>query len=185
MNFPHESHLVWIDLEMSGLEPEKDSILEIATIVTDKYLNILEIGPNIAIHQPQSLLDRMDSWNKDHHSRSGLIKKVLKSEINIEEAEKISLKFIKKYTIENKNPLCGNSIGQDRRFLYKYMPKLSAQLSYRSIDVTSFKELFIRWFPHMPLFQKQEKHQALDDIQESIAELNYYKGQMFLPITHS
>ena len=172
-------NLVWIDLEMSGLEPEKDVILEIATIVTDSKLNILAEGPSLVIHQSDNILNGMDDWNKRHHSQSGLVDRVKKSPYSTSDCEIITLDFIKPYTIERGNLLCGNSITQDRRFLYKYMPKLSDWLSYRSIDVTSVKELAFRWFPNPLEFEKEEKHQALHDIRESIAELAYYKNTIF------
>lgn len=177
-------NLVWMDLEMSGLEPERDVILEIATIVTDPNLKILEEGPVIAIHQPENILNGMDDWNKRHHSQSGLVDRVRRSQFDCAAAEDRTLEFIKKYTVAHDkthsgNLLCGNSITQDRRFLYKYMPKISAWLSYRNVDVSSVKELVFRWFPDLPEFEKQERHQALDDIRESIAELEYYKKTVF------
>ena len=172
-------NLVWIDLEMSGLEPDRDVILEIATIVTDPHLKILAEGPVLAIHQPDNILNGMDDWNKRHHNQSGLVERVKKSQYSLSDCESLTLDFIKPYTIEKGNLLCGNSITQDRRFLYKYMPKLSNWLCYRSVDVTSVKELAFRWFPNLPEFQKQEKHQALNDIRESIAELDYYKKMIF------
>ncbi len=175
----NEENLVWIDLEMSGLDPEHNTIIEIATIVTDKNLNILEKGPNLAIKQSLKLLESMDEWNTTHHTASGLWAKVLNDSVSMEEADKATLDFIKKWTMEGKNPLCGNSIGQDRRFLYKYMPQISEYLHYRNIDVTSIKEIAKRWYPELPAFNKLEKHQALDDIIESIDELKYFQEHIF------
>ena len=175
----NEENLVWIDLEMSGLDPEHNTIIEIATIVTDKDLNILEKGPNLAIKQSLKLLESMDEWNTTHHTASGLWDKVLNDSVSMEEADKATLDFIKKWTMEGKNPLCGNSIGQDRRFLYKYMPQISEYLHYRNIDVTSIKEIAKRWYPELPAFNKLEKHQALDDIIESIDELKYFQEHIF------
>lgn len=176
-----EPNLVWIDLEMSGLEPEKCVILEIATIVTDKDLRILGEGPNIAIKQPDEIFSGMDDWNTRHHNQSGLVARCKRSPISLQQAEEMTLKFLSPFTSPGQNPLCGNSICQDRRFLYKYMPKLSEWLHYRNIDVTSLKELHARWYPQFEEFKKQEKHLALDDIRESIAELDYYRKHMFIP----
>lgn len=172
-------NLVWMDLEMSGLEPEKDVILEIATIVTDANLNILEEGPVLAVHQPLNVFECMDDWNTRHHNQSGLVERCKKSQYSLADCENETLRFIKKYTVEKGNVLCGNSITQDRRFLYKYMPKLSNWLNYRNVDVSSIKELTFRWYPNLPEFQKMESHKALDDIRESIAELQYYRKTIF------
>ena len=177
-------NLVWMDLEMSGLNPEHDVILEIATVVTDANLKILGKGPVIAIHQPENILNGMDDWNTRHHTQSGLVERVRHSRYDTAAAEKATLDFIRQYTVKHDrehsgNLLCGNSITQDRRFLYKYMPQISEWLSYRNIDVSSIKELAFRWFPNLPEFEKQERHQALDDILESIAELEYYKKTIF------
>ena len=177
-------NLVWMDLEMSGLNPEHDVILEIATIVTDPNLKILGEGPVIAIHQPENVLSSMDDWNTRHHTQSGLVERVRHSQYDLASAEKVTLDFIKQFTVghdkdHSGNLLCGNSITQDRRFLYKYMPKISSWLNYRNVDVSSIKELAFRWFPDLPEFEKQERHQALDDIRESIAELEYYKKTSF------
>jgi oligoribonuclease len=168
---------------MTGLEPETDVILEIATIITDKDLNIIEEGPNLAIKHSHKLIEGMDEWNQKHHGASGLIHRVRESETDTAEAEQKTLAFIQKYTRKGFNPLCGNTIGQDRRFLYKYMTELSGWLSYRSVDVTSIKELAKRWYPMFPEFAKEEKHQALDDIRESIAELRYYRKELFVDKT--
>lgn len=171
-------NLVWIDLEMSGLEPETDKILEIATIITDKELNILAEGPNIAIKNDDSVLEAMDEWNTEHHGASGLIERVKNSKYSLKDAEIATLEFIKQYTEIKTNPLCGNSIGQDRRFLYPYMPELSKWLHYRNIDVSSVKELYNRWYDG-EIFKKQEKHEALADIVESIDELKFYRAKIF------
>lgn len=174
-------HLIWIDLEMNGLEPERHTILEIATIVTDSNLVVLEEGPVFAVQHPDSIVDAMDDWNITHHTDSGLIKRVLASEVTMGEAEQRTLDFVAKYTVPGKSPLCGNSIGQDRRFLRKYMPTLHAHFHYRSIDVSSFKEMIRRWYPSMSPFYKNNAHLALDDIRESIAELRYYRRNAFIP----
>jgi oligoribonuclease len=176
-----DPNLVWIDLEMSGLDPEKDVILEIATIVTDKDLRILAEGPNIAIKQSDEVLNSMDEWNTKHHNQSGLVARVRRSQMNLQQAEEATVRFLSPFTRSGQNPLCGNTISQDRRFLYKYMPKLSDWLHYRNVDVTSLKELYFRWYPKLEEFKKQEKHLALDDIRESIAELEYYRKIMMPP----
>lgn len=170
------SHLIWVDLEMTGLDPDNDLIIEIATIVTDKNLNILAQGPVLAVHQSDAALAAMDDWNQHHHGQSGLIKRVKASTINDAEAEQQTLAFLKKWVPERTSPMCGNSIGQDRRFLYRYMPTLEAYFHYRNIDVSTLKELAARWAPHVKDgFQKKSSHQALDDIVESIEELRYYR----------
>jgi oligoribonuclease len=170
------SHLVWIDLEMTGLDPDNDLIIEIATIITDKNLNILAQGPVLAVHQSDAALAAMDDWNQHHHGQSGLIKRVKESTIDDAEAERQTLEFIKQWVPERASPICGNSIGQDRRFLYRYMPELEAYFHYRNLDVSTLKELAARWAPHIKDgFKKQSSHQALDDIIESIEELRYYR----------
>jgi oligoribonuclease len=170
------SHLIWVDLEMTGLDPDNDLIIEIATIVTDKNLNVLAQGPVLAVHQSDAALAAMDEWNQQHHGQSGLIKRVKASTINDAEAERQTLAFLKQWVPENTSPMCGNSIGQDRRFLYRYMPKLEAYFHYRNIDVSTVKELAARWAPLIKDgFKKQSSHQALDDIIESIEELRYYR----------
>jgi len=169
-------HLIWIDLEMTGLNPDTDLIIEIATIVTDKNLNIVAQGPVLALHQSDEALAAMDEWNQTHHGQSGLIDRVKASTINNAEAEQLTIEFLKLWVPENSSPICGNSIGQDRRFLYRYMPKLEAYFHYRSIDVSTLKELAARWAPEVKDgFIKESTHQALDDIIESIEELRYYR----------
>jgi oligoribonuclease len=169
-------HLIWIDLEMTGLNPDSDLIIEIATVVTDKDLNILAQGPVLAIHQSDAALAAMDDWNQQHHGQSGLIDRVKASTIDEAEAERLTISFLKQWVPENTSPICGNSIGQDRRFLYRYMPKLEAYFHYRNIDVSTLKELAARWAPEVKDgFNKESTHQALDDIMESIEELRYYR----------
>ncbi|MGR9000172.1 MAG: oligoribonuclease [Gammaproteobacteria bacterium] len=169
-------HLIWIDLEMTGLDPDSDLIIEIATVVTDKDLNILAQGPVLAVHQSDAVLALMDDWNQKHHGQSGLIDRVKASTINEAEAERLTIEFLKQWVPENTSPICGNSIGQDRRFLYRYMPKLEAYFHYRNIDVSTLKELAARWAPEVKNgFNKESSHQALDDIIESIEELRYYR----------
>ncbi len=170
------SHLIWIDLEMTGLDPDKDLIIEIATLVTDNNLNILAQGPVLAVHQSDAALAAMDEWNQQHHGQSGLINRVKQSTVNDAEAERQTLEFLRQWVPENTSPICGNSIGQDRRFLYRYMSKLEAYFHYRNIDVSTLKELAARWAPQVKEgFKKQSSHQALDDIIESIEELRYYR----------
>jgi len=172
----HPQNLVWIDLEMTGLSPEKDVIIEIATIVTDAQLNSLGEGPVIAIKQPLQRLAAMDEWNTRTHTESGLVNRVKYSKIDTAEAEAETLEFIRKFVPGNHSPLCGNSICQDRRFLARYMPKLESYLHYRNLDVSSIKELVTRWRPDLlGGFKKQNTHKALDDIRESIEELKYYR----------
>lgn len=169
-------NLIWIDLEMTGLDPEENRIIEMATVVTDLNLNVLGEGPVIAVSQPKELLDGMDSWNTRQHGQSGLVNRVLESTIGEAEAEKQTIKFLKQFVEKGKSPMCGNSICQDRRFLYKYMPELAAYFHYRNLDVSTLKELVIRWKPELLNgFKKESKHLALDDIKDSIAELSYYR----------
>lgn len=172
----NDSNLIWIDLEMTGLEPDKERIIEIATIVTDKDLNILAEGPMMAVSQPQSLLDQMDEWCTSHHGNSGLTKRVQESVITEAEAEARTIAFLEQWVPKGKSPICGNSIGQDRRFLVRYMSDLHDYFHYRNLDVSTLKELAVRWKPEiLKGFSKQNKHLALDDIRESIQELVYYR----------
>ena len=169
-------NLVWMDLEMTGLDPEHDVIIEIATIVTDGDLNIIAEGPVIAVKQPDVLLDAMDEWNTKTHGNSGLTERVRNSNADAREAERQTLAFLAQYVKAGTSPLCGNSIHQDRRFLVKYMPELEAYMHYRNIDVSTLKELAKRWNPEVvSSFQKKGSHQALDDIRESIDEALHYR----------
>lgn len=172
----NDTHLVWIDMEMSGLEPDTDSILEVALIVTDKDLNLVEEGPVLVVHQSDAVLDAMDNWNKGTHGKSGLIDKVKASSLGDAEVEAQMIEFMKKHVGERKSPMCGNSICQDRRFLARHMPKLEAYFHYRNLDVSTLKELAARWRPELKDgFKKANSHTALADIQESIEELKYYR----------
>lgn len=178
------NNLVWIDLEMTGLSPENDRIIEIASVVTDKDLKVLAEGPVIAVNQPEPLLLGMDDWNTRTHNQTGLVQRVRASLYRDRDAERETLNFIKKYVQKNKSPLCGNSICQDRRFLARYMPELEAWLHYRNLDVSTLKELARRWAPELPEgFTKKNTHQAMDDIRESIEELRYYRERFLrLPV---
>lgn len=171
-----KTNLIWIDLEMTGLVPEKDNIIEIATVVTDADLNVLAEGPSIAIYQDNKHLDSMDEWNTRQHNKSGLVQRVKESKISLSEAEKQTLDFLMKYVDQGDSPMCGNSICQDRRFLYIYMPKLENFFHYRHIDVSTIKELAVRWNPKVVNTSfKQSKHLALSDIYDSINELKHYR----------
>lgn len=175
-----KSNLIWIDLEMTGLLPDEDVIIEIATIVTDSQLNILAEGPMLAIHQSDTRLNGMDEWNTNQHGKSGLTQRVKDSVISEAEAEQQTIEFLKAYVPEGKSPICGNSICQDRRFLARYMPKLEAYFHYRNLDVSTIKELTMRWQPSaMKGFTKKSKHLALDDIKDSIEELQFYREKVF------
>jgi oligoribonuclease len=180
MNAPGSTHLVWMDLEMTGLDPERDAILEIATLVTSNDLTVVAEGPVLAIHQPAPVLAAMDKWNREHHSASGLTGRVAASRIEVAEAAARTLAFVKQYCPERTSPLCGNSVYQDRRFLARYMPALEAYLHYRNIDVSTVKELVRRWYPAGPQPpEKKHSHLALDDIRESIEELGFYRTHYF------
>ena len=173
---PNEFNLVWIDMEMTGLDPDKDRIIEVAAVVTDPDLNILAEGPVFAIHQSDALLDGMDAWNKGTHGRSGLIQKVKDSTLDEEQASLQMLAFLKNWVPAGKSPMCGNSICQDRRFMARFMPDLEKYFHYRNLDVSVFKELARRWKPEIYSgFKKASKHEALADIYESIDELKYYR----------
>ncbi len=170
------NNLIWIDLEMTGLNPEQDRIIEIATLVTDADLNILAEGPVLAVHQSDAQLALMDDWNVRTHTNSGLVTRVRESQIDEQSAEQATLDFLAQWVPANSSPICGNSIGQDRRFLFKYMPTLEAYFHYRYLDVSTLKELARRWKPEILTGLKKEgTHQALDDIRESVAELAYYR----------
>lgn len=172
----NNQNLIWIDLEMTGLEPERDVIIEIATVVTDPHLNILAEGPVFAIHQGEAILDGMDEWNTRQHNQSGLVMRVKESHITETQAERATIDFLQQYVDKGKSPMCGNTICQDRRFLCKYMPELAAFFHYRNLDVSTLKELAMRWRPNLPSgMVKQSKHLALDDIKDSIDELAYYR----------
>ena len=176
MGKSHPQNLVWIDLEMTGLSPENDRIIEIASIVTDAHLNVLEEGPVFAVHQSLRRLAHMDNWNTRTHTESGLVNRVKESQVDEQQAEQATIDFISKYVPGNHSPLCGNSVCQDRRFLANYMPGLEAYLHYRNLDVTSIKELVSRWRPELLKgFSKMNNHKALDDIRESIEELKFYR----------
>ena len=171
-----QTNLIWIDLEMTGLIPETDVIIEIATVVTDANLNIIDEGPSLAISQNSELLDGMDEWNTNQHNRSGLVKRVKESTISVGDAENQTLDFVSKYVDPGVSPMCGNSICQDRRFLYNYMPNLEKFFHYRHIDVSTLKELAMRWRPEIVSSSfKKSRHLALSDIYDSIDELKYYR----------
>ncbi len=175
-------NLIWIDLEMTGLDPEKERIIEIATIVTDSRLNVIAEGPVFAVHQSDELLNAMDSWNTRQHNSSGLVTRVKESNVTEAEAEAATIEFLKQYVPAGKSPMCGNSVHQDRRFLLKYMPQLEKYFHYRLLDVSTLKELALRWAPRVYNgLEKESKHLALDDIRDSIAELKYYRENLFNP----
>jgi oligoribonuclease len=177
---PSSDYLVWIDLEMTGLKPDTDVIIEMATIVTDSQLRLVAEGPVIAIHQPEAVLEGMDDWNKRTHGASGLLARVRDSKWTMAMAENRTMEFLKALVEPNSSPMCGNSICQDRRFLARHMPTLERFFHYRNLDVSTLKELARRWAPGIiPGFSKQGEHKALADIQESIRELEYYRRQLF------
>ncbi|CAM2975252.1 oligoribonuclease [Vibrio rarus] len=172
----NDKNLIWVDLEMTGLDPEVHKVIEIASIVTDSELNILAEGPVIAIHQSQAELAKMDDWCTNTHTNSGLVERVINSEIDEDKAVALTIEFLEQWVPKGASPICGNSIGQDRRFLYKHMPELEQYFHYRYVDVSTLKELTRRWKPEiLDGFSKQGVHLALDDIRESIAELRYYR----------
>ena len=171
-----DHNLIWIDLEMTGLVPDRDVIIEIATIVTDAQLNVLAEGPMLAIAQPKAVMDGMDEWNTNQHGKSGLTERVLNSAVSTAMAEQQTIEFLQQWMPAGKSPICGNSIGQDRRFLARYMPRLEEYFHYRNLDVSTLKELAVRWKPEvLNGFTKKGAHLALDDIKDSIAELKHYR----------
>ena len=177
----HPLNLIWIDLEMTGLDTETEAIIEIATLVTDKDLNVLAEGPVMAIHQPEAMLAGMDEWNTRQHGQSGLVERVRNSTTTLAEAEQATIAFLKQFVDERQSPMCGNSICQDRRFLARQMPSLEAFFHYRNLDVSSVKEIIRRWRPElMKGFNKQSSHLAMADIKDSIAELTYYRDVFFI-----
>jgi oligoribonuclease len=185
--FPHarngmgiEHNLVWVDLEMSGLEVETCRIIEIAALVTDADLNVVAEGPDLVIHQPETVLAAMDPWNTEHHGASGLTEGVRRSTIGERAAELRMLDFLAQHTQQGASPLCGNTIGNDRKFIEKYMPELGLWMHYRSVDVSSIKELVRRWYGEAAVMPKRRPHRALDDIKESLAELRFYREKFFV-----
>lgn len=175
-----EKTLIWLDLEMTGLEPDRDLIMEIATVVTDSELRVLAEGPCLALHHPDAVLDTMDPWCIEQHGKSGLTQRCRESRVTVLDAQARTLEFLAKWCEPGKTPLCGNTIGQDRRFLVKYMPRLHDFFHYRSIDVSSIKELVARWYPEAKYVHKKEKrHLSLEDVRESIEELRHYRRTVF------
>lgn len=174
-----ETNLIWIDLEMTGLDPQNDRIIEIATVVTDSGLNELAVGPVMAIHQPDAILAGMDEWNTNQHGQSGLTQRVRDSKIDAAAAERDTVTFLQQWVTKGSSPMCGNSICQDRRFMARLMPTLEDFFHYRNLDVSSLKELASRWAPEVYAgFNKDSSHLALDDIRDSIAELRYYREHL-------
>jgi oligoribonuclease len=174
-----ENNLIWVDLEMTGLDTNNDCIIEIATIVTDPQLNILDEGPVLAIYQSDEILDQMDEWNTRQHNQSGLVERVKNSPYDIAEAESMTLDFLEKFVPKGNSPMCGNSICQDRRFMHRLMPNLEEYFLYRNLDVSTIKEIMKRWAPDQAGYDKQGTHLALDDIRDSIAELKFYREHVF------
>jgi len=171
-----QNNLIWIDMEMTGLQPDADRVIEIALLVTDSQLNIVAEGPVLVVHQPEPVLDAMDAWNKSVHGRSGLVERVRASRMAEAEAEALAIAFLSQHVPESASPMCGNSICQDRRFLARWMPKLEAYFHYRNLDVSTLKELVKRWKPELAKgVVKAGKHEALADILESIEEMRYYR----------
>lgn len=176
----NNTNLIWLDLEMTGLEPETDVVLEIATIITDSQLNILAEGPVFAIHQTDDVLDNMSDWCIEHHGKSGLTQRCRDSKVSLSDASAQTIEFVKQYVPQGVSPMCGNSIGQDRRFINKYMPDFEDYFHYRNLDVSTVKELARRWKPEvLDKVSKTGAHLALDDIRESIAELKIYQEHFF------
>lgn len=177
MPTPNETNLIWVDMEMTGLDPDQDRIIEVACVVTDSELNVLASSEAFAVRQPKAVLDAMDAWNKATHARSGLIERVLNSQIDEAEAERRLIEFLKQWVPAGKSPMCGNSICQDRRFMARGMRRLEAYFHYRNLDVSTVKELCKRWAPQIARgFEKRSAHTALADIEESIDELRFYRA---------
>ncbi len=175
-----KTNLIWIDLEMTGLDTQNDEIIEIATVVTDAQLNILAEGPILAIHQPDNILDGMDEWNTKQHGKSGLVARVKESQLTAADAERQTIAFLTEHVKKGVSPMCGNSICQDRRFMARCMPELEAFFHYRNLDVSTLKELASRWYPSVSAgFKKTSSHLAMDDVKDSINELQYYREQLF------
>jgi len=172
-------NLIWIDLEMTGLNPDADYIIEIATVITDSRLNMVAEGPVFAVKTDDSILDGMDEWNTRQHNKSGLVERVRNSQYSCKDAETMTLDFLGNYAAENSSPMCGNSICQDRRFLHRLMPDLEKYFHYRNLDVSSLKELIKRWAPEKPQFSKKPSHMAFNDIKDSIEELKFYRDNYF------
>lgn len=176
-----DAPLIWIDMEMTGLDPDTEHVLEIASLITNAELEIIAEGPDLVVHQPDAILDNMGEWCTEHHGASGLTEACRRSSLSLAEAEAQTLAFVRDHCPPGKSPLCGNSIGQDRRFLVRHMPELASFFHYRVVDVSTIKELVKRWYPTLPPLAKSEAHRALDDIRESIAELRYYREHVFVP----
>jgi oligoribonuclease len=172
-------NLIWIDLEMTGLDSDTDNIIEIATAITDKELNVLAEGPVVAIHAEESKLEAMDEWNTKQHAKSGLIERVRDSTYTVADAERMTIEFLQKYVPANTSPMCGNSICQDRRFMYRWMPELENYFLYRNLDVSTVKELVKRWTTGRDQFVKNSSHLAMDDVHDSIEELQHYRAKYF------
>lgn len=173
-------NLIWIDLEMTGLDTDNDLIIEIATIITDAQLNILAEGPVIAIHQSEDILNAMDEWNTNQHTSSGLVERIKNSQYSVQNAEDMTLEFVEKFVSARSSPMCGNSICQDRRFMHRLMPKLEKYFHYRNFDVSTVKEAVKRWYPNGPEFKKESSHLAMDDIRDSINEMQFYREHYFV-----
>ncbi len=178
---PSASNLVWLDLEMTGLDPERHTILEIGTLVTDAHLNLLAEGPCMTIKPSAEALDAMEAWSAEHHAASGLLQRAREAGVTMEEAERQTLEFVRRHCPEKGSPLCGNSVWYDRRFLIRYMPRLNGYLHHRNIDVSTVKELAERWFPSLRAPEKQKSHRVMDDLRESLEELRFYRQRIFVP----